>query len=83
MGLEKDVKVGNVADLSVSYSAGKVTVGVALNRPEDANGFSLGGQVYASEDAKVFADKLIAAMPAGALKSIATSIEAALLVVGG
>lgn len=82
--MEKDVALGSVGSLAISFGGGKATVSLGVSAPANSLGFSASANVSASEDAMALVDKLFAAIeaasPAGAVvieESVKAVIKAA------
>lgn len=75
MGLEKDVKIGDVGDVDFALADGKATVKVTIAKSIDAAGLEVDASVSVKMDEKLLLDKLVAALPAGLLKQAAQAAE--------
>ncbi len=60
--MEKDIKLGSMGDLDLSFAAGKAALKLSAQAVVDAAGFNIDASVMASMDSAVLIDKLFAAI---------------------
>jgi hypothetical protein len=74
MGIEKDVKIGDVGDADFAIADGKASIKVSVAKDLGA-GIRVTDSLTIEMDEKVLLDKLVAALPAGLLKQAAQAAE--------
>jgi hypothetical protein len=73
--MEKDVKIGNVGDVDFVLADGKASVKLSIAKSFDQVGIKVTESLAIEMDEKVLLDKLVAALPAGFLKTAAQMAE--------
>jgi hypothetical protein len=79
MGLEKDIKIGDVGDVDFALTGGKVVIVAKLSKKFDSSDTEVDVAVTVKQGEKEILDKIVAIFPAGALRDLAAKAEAAAL----